>query len=370
MGDTKDYLSIKENPKLKMIFWFLFAVSLFFLVYILRFYFWSALFALLVYIILKPINARMNKHLSGKENWIALLLIIVAFFLIFLPALYLLIAVSHEAMRASVLIQQNFRLDNLPGILSNNTVLRDTLDQFGLTPKELIAKGLTFMEQGTNFFVKHLTGFIKGSLGVAFDLILMTVILFFLLKEGHKMERHFYSIMPFPNELEERIVDRIARVIRDVFYGNIIIMIAQGTIVFVLFLIFNIPSAILWAVIGGIFSVIPIISTSVVWIPAVIYFLIIENYVSAILLGVFALAAAQILENIVKPKILDKKLNIHPLVLFFALFGGLQAFGIVGLILGPVIITIFITFMEVYRVIDEFSIDTNFSEKEEVDKSV
>lgn len=354
-SNNGQYDSIKNNPKLKAVFWVLFSVSVFFIVYILRFYFWPALFALLVYIILKPIYTKLNNRFPGHENLIAMLLLMGAFFLIFLPTVYILVAVSHEAIKASALIKQNVKFENLPQLLSNTAGIQELLKQFKITPQEITTKALSFAQQASNFVVAQLTGFIKGSLGLAFDMILMTVILFFFLREGEKVERQFYSIMPFPDDLEKQIAERTARVIRDVFYGNIIIMIAQGTGIFILFVIFDVPSAILWAVIGGIFSIIPIISTSVVWVPTVIYFIISGSYTSAIILGVLALAIAQTLENVVKPKILDKKLNIHPLVLFFALFGGLQAFGLVGLILGPVIITIFMTFMEAYRVIEEFT---------------
>lgn len=348
------YESIKNNPKLKAVFWALFTLSVFSIVYIFRFYLWPALFALLVFIILNPIYSRGKRFFRGWENLWAFLLIMGAFFLLFLPAAYLVLAVSREAVQASALMQHKISIEYLTHLAADNEVVKELLQRFGMTSQDVVARGVMWAQKGTNFFVQHLTGLIQSSLGLAFDLLLTTVILFFLLKESDRIERSFYSILPFPNELERRIVRRTARVIRDVFYGNLIIMIAQGIGVFVVFAVFGVPSALLWAVIGGIFSVIPVVSTTPVWLPVVIVFFAQGQYTEAVLIGVFALAIAQTLENVVKPLILDKKLNIHPLVLFFALFGGLQAFGVVGLILGPVIITLFMTFMEAYRVIEEF----------------
>lgn len=347
--------SIKENPKLITVFWVLFSISVLLLVFMFRFYFWPALFALLVFIILNPIFLRLNEQFPGKKNLSAFILILGAVVLIILPIVFLLIALSQEAVRASDLIQTNIKFENVKALILKQDDILSFFKDFGISPDDVIKKLVTLFQKGTDFFIERLSGLISGSLNFSFELILMVIILFFLLKEGDRITRGFYELLPFPDELERQILNRTARVIRYVFYGNIFIMISQGLGIFILFLFFQVPSALLWSVVAGIFSVIPIISTTVVWIPAVIFLSITENYVNAIFLGTLALIIAQVLENIVKPLILDKRLNIHPLVLFFALFGGLQAFGLVGLILGPVLITIFMTLFEVYRVIEEFS---------------
>lgn len=353
--ELQQYESIKQNPKLKAVFWVLFAIATSLIIYILHFYFWPALLALMIFIIVNPIYNKLKERLVGYDNALAGAIIIISFFVILLPAIYLMAALAHEAARASMLLQNSLDIPNLTQSLKQSVDFWPLLSEFGITPNQIVEKSVTVAEGGVNIFIENLTGVITGSLGFLFDLALMLVILFFMLVDSAELSKAFYEILPFPYELEYRISNHIARVIRDVVYGNLFIMIIQGIFVFFIFLGFGIPSPLLWAVVGGFFSVIPIISTSVVWLPAMIYFLIMGWYWQAIMLGVLSLTIAQILENIVKPKILDKKLNIHPLLLFFALFGGLQAFGLLGLILGPVIITLFRIFFDAYKVIEEFS---------------
>ncbi len=367
MTTDSQYDSIKKNPQLRAVFWVLFSVAVLLLVYILRFYFWPALFALLVFIILNPAFLILNRQFPNRRNLSATALILAALILFIIPIVLLLIALSQEAMRASMLVQKNLQMDNIKAFIQKQEPIFSYFREFGIAPGEIISKIALFLQKSTDMVVERITSLITSSLGFGFDLILMIIILFFLLKEGDRIAKAFYEILPFPEELEKQIAKRTAQVIRYVFYGNLAIMIMQGFVIFLIFVIFQIPSPLLWSVVAGLVSVIPIISTSIVWLPASLFLLLTDQMTGGILLGILSLAAAQILENIIKPKILDKKLNIHPLVLFFALFGGLQSMGLVGLILGPVIITLFVSFIEAYRVIEEFT-PQEIKEKRKQDK--
>lgn len=353
--ELKEYELIKKNPKLKAVFWVIFAISTLLLVSVFRFYVRPALFALLIFIILNPIYIRISVYMKGREGLTSIFVVVGSLFVIFLPSVYILISISVEAVKASKLLKESVKTLTINDLVARDSRIWRIFGELGIKPDDIITRGFSFAQKAMNFIVQNLTEFVTGSFGLLFDIIIMAVILFFLLKESKKISAIFYDLMPFPYEMEHRIVSRIERVIRDVFYGNLVIMSIQGLGLFILLLSFGVPSAILWAVIGGLFSIIPIISTSIVWIPAVIFFIIQENFFSAVFFGILALAIAQVLENIVKPKILDKKLNIHPLILFFSLFGGMQAFGLVGLILGPAVVTLFVSFLEAYRVIEEFT---------------
>jgi predicted PurR-regulated permease PerM len=355
LQEFKDFVVIKKNPKLRAFFWILFSLITFLLFYIFRFYLWPAIFAMLFFIVLNPLYLYLRTFLRGRESWSSFLIILSSFFLIFLPAALILIAVSREAVKASALLNETVKIETVRNYLATDKRLWKLITDFGIKPGQIIAKIMNFTQDAINFLVNNLTNFIAGSFGIVFDIIIMSIILFFLLKESKKISEIFYDLLPFPYEMEHRIVKRIERVIRDVFYGNLIIMFLQGILLFILLLIFQVPSAILWGVIGGIFSIIPVVSTAVVWLPVAIYFVFAGNYTDALLFSALALAVAQILENLVKPKFLDKKLNIHPLILFFSLLGGLKAFGIAGLILGPAVVTLFVSFMEGYRIIEEFT---------------
>ena len=103
--------------------------------------------------------------------------------------------------------------------------------------------------------------------------------------------------------------------------------------------------------IAAILSVVPVIGASVVWVPCALYLAMFEMRLgAAILLAVYCLTILPVLENFIKPKLLNTKLGIHPLLLFFAIMGGISEFGLIGVIMGPLFLMLFKVIWDVYRI--------------------
>mgnify|MGYP003731532113 CR=1 FL=1 len=122
---------------------------------------------------------------------------------------------------------------------------------------------------------------------------------------------------------------------------------------------------------AAILSLIPVIGTSMVWLPAVIYLAAIGAYVKAMLLGGWCLGWYLALENIVKPKLFGKKLNFHPVLFFFLLLGSIQAFGLPGVFIGPILLTLYYSLWEIYkmfRIYDRFNLADSSTAKENEDQ--
>ena len=118
------------------------------------------------------------------------------------------------------------------------------------------------------------------------------------------------------------------------------------------FAYFDIKVWLVAACAAAVFSLIPVIGTSVVWIPAAGYLAISGKNLEAVLLSAWCLVCYLVLENIVKPHIFGKKLNFHPLLFFFLLMGSIRTFNLPGIIIGPVLLTIFFSLWEIYKYLD------------------
>jgi len=150
-------------------------------------------------------------------------------------------------------------------------------------------------------------------------------------------------------KLDHATLERALKAQKNVFYGNIVITFLQGAAVGVGLALLGVPHPILLGFVAGIFSLIPIVGTFIVWVPAAIFIYFTDGIAFALVFAIWAAAANIILDNIVKPKILDKKLNLHPILIFFSLLGGLQIFGFVGIILGPLVAVLFISLWGIVR---------------------
>jgi len=116
---------------------------------------------------------------------------------------------------------------------------------------------------------------------------------------------------------------------------------------------------VLWGSIAAIFSLIPVIGTSFVWLPASLYLLAIGSPVKALIIALWCLGWYLLLENVLKPVVFGEKLKFHPLILFFLLLGSLQTFGLPGIIIGPIMLTLFFSFWEMYKILDSYTTASN-----------
>ena len=197
--------------------------------------------------------------------------------------------------------------------------------------------------------------YVLGGLGMSFsflfNLTFAFVLLYFLFKEGDSFYKMIRRAMPFSVDVVDQFKDRLKEIIQAILRGNVLIAILQGTMIGIGLWLCGIPNALLYGSIAAFLSIIPIIGTGLVWLPAALYiYFFRDQTLLAIGLGIYGLGCYLILENIVKPKLLDRHLGVHSLLLFFAILGGLKEFGISGFILGPFILAFFLTIWRFYHI--------------------
>jgi predicted PurR-regulated permease PerM len=136
--------------------------------------------------------------------------------------------------------------------------------------------------------------------------------------------------------------------------GQIVVGIIQGILAGIGFLILGVPNPVLWGSLTALISIIPLLGAVLVWLPIDVYlfvnaFLSNGEYWRAIALLLYGSLVVSTIDNFLKPKIVGDRANIHPLVILFGILGGIQLFGIPGILIGPLVLTLFDLVMEIYR---------------------
>src|SRR4030067_1668199 len=131
-------------------------------------------------------------------------------------------------------------------------------------------------------------------------------------------------------------------------YGGIVVAIVQGLLGGLIFWILGLSSPILWGTAMAFLSFIPVGGTALIWAPTSLVFIIQGNFLKGIILLLFGALVISMVDNFLRPKLISSKTKIHPLLLFFSVLGGIQAFGMIGLVAGPLIATLCITLIEIY----------------------
>lgn len=183
-----------------------------------------------------------------------------------------------------------------------------------------------------------------------FNVFIFILSLFFFLKDGEKFVTYMRRIIPMKDSYKDSLFLRFKDVSMAVFGNNILVAIIQGSLVGIGFLIFGISSPFFWAVIASFLALLPFLGAAIVWAPAAIFMILSGNYISGILLFVYGFFIVGLADNVARPLLLRKKIEVHPLLIFLSIFGGIEVFGfLTGIFLGPIIISLLISVLQLYK---------------------
>jgi predicted PurR-regulated permease PerM len=352
MVKKDSYFELQHNRTLKILFFILFGAVIAGLVFIFRYFFWPFLFALLLYMALQPVFNFIMTYVK-KRGAGAGAMIILLFCVVFVPLFFIMVAVIDQIYQLYTFVQSEIKAGAIEDIYHSELVQR-ILSYLNIETSDITSRATDFIQNISGTLLASAQAMIAYPLNLILNFFFLLLILFFLFKDGGALGSVFYKTMPFPDDLEEKVVNRLKEVVRVLLTGNLLIMIVQGFMVGLGLFIVGMRLAFLGGSLAAILSLIPVIGTSLIWVPAVIYLIVTGAYLKALFLGVWCLAWYLLLENLVKPKVFGKKLNFHPVVFFFLLLGSIQAFGLPGVFIGPLILTLFYSLWEIYRMLEEY----------------
>jgi len=177
----------------------------------------------------------------------------------------------------------------------------------------------------------------------------MLYILFFLLRDGPKLEKRLVEILPLGDVKERRLFKKFTSTTRATIKGTFVIAIIQGTIGGILFLIAGVGAPLLWGALMGVLSVIPAVGPAVIWIPVGILLLLSGSVWQGVLVLIGGAAIISLVDNILRPILVGKDTQMPDVVILLSTLGGLTLFGISGFIIGPIIAAFFLAMWQMFE---------------------
>lgn len=208
-----------------------------------------------------------------------------------------------------------------------------------------------------NQVVSSATGLLSNVAGFFVAFFMFFFILFYLLKDGERMLNYLISISPLEPNQAKHILVKIERVVQGIIQGTFIISLIQGVIATVGYYLFGLPEPLMWGAFTVVAALVPNVGTSLVLVPAVIFLVITGHIPQAIGLAIWGGVAVGLVDNFLGPKLIGGRINLHPLLTLLSVIGGISAFGLIGVLLGPIIMAVFIAMLDLYRT--EFKDYTN-----------
>ncbi len=197
------------------------------------------------------------------------------------------------------------------------------------------------------------TGLVGGLAGFAGNAILTFLILFFLFRDGKAAIESVTAILPLSADESSRLLTGIRDSVIANLYGILAVGLAQGLLTGAALAVLRGPSPLLLGLTTAVCSLIPIVGTMLVWLPAAIYLMATGHLWKGIILILWGSVVVGTIDNIIRPLVIGSKVELHPLLLLFSLLGGLQVFGFIGIFIGPVVISVISALINMLR--EEFS---------------
>ncbi len=201
----------------------------------------------------------------------------------------------------------------------------------------------------TSFVLNSLIDFLFNIPTIIFNLVIIAFVFFFALRDSDKLGEFVSALSPLNKTQEKKVVQQFKDITNSVVYGQVVIGFVQGLTAGLGFLIFGIPHALLFSTLAIVLSIVPLIGPFIIWVPALIYLFLKGSTASATIFLVYNLVIVSNIDNLLRIYVLSKKTNLSTVIVLIGMIGGLFIFGILGLIIGPLLLAYFITFLHAYK---------------------
>jgi predicted PurR-regulated permease PerM len=297
--------------------------------------------------ILFPAHERLVKRLSGRSTLASTIMVLMSFFVVVVPVGTIGVLVYSEAVQGyNAVINQ---LPSLSARISEISVMdwASGLPIIGdylatLEPVDLSETLRNAVRTGSNFVLEAGQRSFVSVSAALINFIMVLILMFFFFETGRRLLATIYNIVPMPNRELREIAQETRRTTTATLISTLIIGLIEGSFGTILFAIFGLPSPFLWGIIITVLSMIPLIGTNLVIIPAGIILLITGRIFAGIALVVLGIGGVAVTQNVIKPKLLGDRSGLHPALALLSTIGGIAWLGIIGFLVGPLVAALFI----------------------------
>lgn len=304
------------------------------------------LWALLLAILLWPIQQRLRRRLGGRRS-LAAILLTMGVALGFVGPAVLLAALffgqASELLARLSLAADRYRIVQPSDLLRLPVLDRATrwLEQaVPVTAEQVQGWFVTGVKRLLELLLSHSGSFVMGALGAFLGLVLTLFLLFFFFRDGEEIASRLVGLIPMPQGRKAHLVDHLASVTKAVVLGTLLTALIQGALVAIGFLIVGLPSPVVFGVIAAVAALLPVGGTAFVWGPGAIALAAQGRWGSAIFLAAWGALLVGAADNLLRPLFISGRAEISTLPVFFGVLGGIGAFGPIGMFLGPLIIAL------------------------------
>ena len=292
-------------------------------------------------VVLHPLYVGIRYKIMRGVSWPAALLTVILFVIVLCGPLFVVGTVVFT--QTQDLYQNVIHGSTGPFIQSIGQSVNNLL------PPELAFNIQDKVTELVGFLSANISDVFTATLNTLFSMLLVVLIIFYFLKDGDHWRKAIIRFSPLSDKDDETILMKLKHAINGVIRGYIIIGLAQGTLMGIGMAIFGVPTPALWAVLSAFASLIPTVGTAIVSVPAILYLLAIGHTGPAIGMAAWAIGIVGMIDNLLNPIVIGSNADLPPLLVLFSVLGGIALMGPVGILVGPLAISLLYALVSIYR---------------------
>lgn len=296
------------------------------------------LFSVVLVMLFFPAYEWLTKKIGGHKRIASILFVSILIVLIILPAIAFGVLLINQAPSA---YEGFVDAINLSGLQSTaELVLGTEVDIESLLDESV--------SDFRSYIVTSAPQFLSSAGEVMLGFFILFFVMYYLFAQGREIMQGIQKISPLSKKHHDALLGNINSVVRGVIEGQIVLGLIQGLVAGIVFWALGVPNALFWGFVTAIVSMLPVVGAFMVWIPIAGWLLLSGMIWQAITLTVLGGAVISQIDNVLRPYLVARYAEVHPALVLIGVLGGLGVFGIVGFILGPLILALFVAFLRFY----------------------
>ncbi len=298
--------------------------------------------ALTLAILFSPLHVRIER-IVRHPNIAALLSTGIVIVVVIVPSVFVIERLITEATSGILSLQARVESGELQALLDSHPTLAplgNWIDREFDLPS-MMASVATWLSNIGAIFV-------KGSLLQAVEVFITFYLLFYFLRDRLAARTMITAWLPLTPPETEQVFRRVTETVHATVYGTLAVAAVQGTLGGLMFWVLGLPTPLLWGLVMGLLSIVPVLGAFVVWIPAAILLILDGSWARALILAAWGAIVVGGIDNVLRPMFVGKRLRLHTIPAFISIVGGLVLFGAPGFILGPLAATMTMLLVEIW----------------------
>ncbi|MEK7535611.1 MAG: AI-2E family transporter [Patescibacteria group bacterium] len=308
----------------------------------------AILLAVVLAVLFRPAYEFILREITrGRESLAALLTILGVVLVILVPLGFLAGQMVGDVIDLSEKVTEPGRVDSF------FDYARDTFSRIGINIPDS-GNDLPVRDYAlpvANWIIAHVGGIFASVASITLTLFISLLGFFSLLKDGQKLKEYIIKLSPVADKLDVQIFDKMRLTVNSVVRGALVLAVIQGVIATMGYLLFSLPQPILWGGLTAVSALVPGIGTALIVFPAAIFLLISSGLVNGVGLLIWGMLAVGLVDNFLGPKLMGRGVKIHSFLILISVLGGLQFFGPIGFIAGPLVLSLLIALLDIYPII-------------------